>query len=300
MQPAPSSLRAVLSRPWGVRAEAGFIALVLVAWQAIRIPLEGDIETSLAHARTELRIERALHVDIERAFIHALDRPALSHVLGWFYANGHVPVLVGFLILARLAAPARYPLLRLTFALSLIPAAFVIGLYPVAPPRFLPDLGGTPPTNAELTGSADQLAHNATAAASSQHFAFALFIALGALWLWPRSRAAWLAALYPVVVFGVILATANHYVLDCVVGVACLAVGALAAWRLVGEPGPARAAEEALAPAAAVAVGYALLAWSLESISALTSQPSIAIALFVGTVLAFGVPATRRAAAATS
>jgi hypothetical protein len=294
-----SSPRALLSRPWGIRADAGFIALVLVAWQALRIPLEGDIGTSLAHARSWLRVENALHVDVERALIHALDRPVLHDALGWFYANAHVPVLVGFLMLARLAAPARYPLLRLTFALSLVPAAFVIGLYPLAPPRFLPELGGTTPTDAELTGSVDELAHNATAAAASQHFAFALFIAVGALWLWPRSRAAWLAALYPVAVFGVIVATANHYVLDCVVGIACLGVGALAAWWLVAEPEPALARDDALAPAAAVAVGYALLAFSLESISALTSRPSIALALFAGMVLAFGVPALRPAAAAS-
>ena len=233
--------------------------------------------------------------------MHAFDRPLLTDALGWFYANAHVPVLVGFLILARLTAPRRYPRLRLTFALSFVPAAFVIGLYPVAPPRFLPQLGGTPPTDAELTGSTDQLVHNATAAAVSHHFAFAVFVAAGALWLWPRSRAARLAALYPVAVFLVIVATANHYVLDCLLGAAALGAGALAAWWLVVEPEhePVYAAEEAWAPAAAVAVGYALLAWSLESISGLASQPAIAIALFVGTMLAFGVPAGRAAATAS-
>jgi hypothetical protein len=293
-------LRAVLARPWGVRAEAAFLALVFVAWQALRIPLEGGIAPSLAHARTELRLEQALHIDIERSLIHLLDgRPALADALGWFYENAHVPVLFGFLILARLAAPTRYPRLRLTFVLSFVPAAFVIGLVPMAPPRFLAELGGTAPTDADLTATTDQVLHNSTAAAASQHFAFALFIAVAALWLWPGSLAARLSVLYPVAVFVVILATANHYVLDCVVGTAALALGAFAAWRLVPEAESAQPAGEPLAPAAAVAAGYALLAWSLESLGGLTSQPAIALALVMGTALAFGVPAARSADAAT-
>ena len=297
MRLVQSSPGTVLSRPWSVRAEAGFIALVLVAWQAIRIPLEGTTATSLAHARDELRLETTLHIDIERAVMRMLDGPMLSDALGWLYENLHVPVLVGFLVLARLAAPYRYPLLRLTFALSYVPAAFVIGLYPLAPPRYLPELGGTPPSDADLTASTSELLHNTTAAAASQHFAFALLIGVGALWLWPRSNAARLAVLYPVAVFVLILGTANHYVLDCVVGTACLAVGALAARLLVNEAAE-RSAE--VAPAASTAVGYALLAWSLQSLGGLADRPAVGLALLAGLVLAFGWPIAARPAEARS
>jgi PAP2 superfamily len=296
-----SSPRAALSRPWPLRAEAGFVALVLVAWQAIRIPLEGSVATSLEHARAELRVEGALRIDVERAVVHALDRPMLSDAMDWFYGNAHVPVLVGFLMLARVAAPQRYPFLRLTFALSFVPAALVNGLYPVAPPRFLPELGGTPPTDAELTGSVDQLLHNTTAAAASQHFGFAVFVAAGALWLWPRSTAARLSVLYPVAVLLVIVATSNHYLLDCVIGTAALGLGALGARRLVLAPGGYDAVEGAASSAAAAAVGYALLAWSLLSIHGLASSdgPAIALALFTGLVLVAGAPDAGEPAPAT-
>jgi hypothetical protein len=290
------SLRAALSRPWSVRAEAGFIALVLVAWQAIRIPLEGTTATSLAHARSELHLESVLRIDVERAFIRALDGPHTSDALGWLYANAHVPVLVGFLILARLAAPERYPLLRLTLALSYVPAAFVIGLYPLAPPRYLPELGGTPPTDTVLTATTSALLHNTTAAAASHHFAVALFIAVASVWLWPRSAGAWLALLYPVAVFTLILGTANHFVLDCVVGAACLGVGALAARRLLVEPADVPAAPLP-AGALATAAGYALLAWSLNSLH--PERPVNALALVAGIVLAFGVPSALRPAPST-
>jgi hypothetical protein len=292
------SPRAVLSRPWSVRAEAGFVALVLVAWQAIRIPLEGNMATSLAHAQAELRLERVLHIDVERAFMRAFDQPLVSDGFGWLYTNLHVPVLVCFLLLARMAAPQRYPLLRLTFALSYVPAAFIIGLYPVAPPRYLPELGGTPPSDTDLTATTSVLLHNTTAAVASQHFALALFIAIGAVWIWPRSRGARLVALYPAAVFVLILATANHYVLDCLVGTAALGLGALAAWSLVERP-----AADAVVPvtpvAASVAIGYALLAWSLESIAGLPTRPAVALALVIGLLLVSGVPQALRPAPAT-
>ena len=80
--------------------------------------------SQLARARARRRIENALHIDVERALVHALDRPVLSDALDWLYPNAHVPVLVGFLMLARLAAPARLPLLRLTWRFA-GPAAFV-------------------------------------------------------------------------------------------------------------------------------------------------------------------------------
>ncbi len=44
---------------------------------------------------------------------------------------------------------------------------------------------------------------------------------------------------------------------------------------------------------------YALLAWSLESLGGLTSQPAIALALVMGTALAFGVPIRRSTDATT-
>ena len=300
MRLAQSPARDVLSRPWRPGVEAGFIALVVVAWQALRIPLEGSSAVSLAHARSELRLEHALHLDVERALIHALDRPHLAEAMTWFYENAHLPVLVGFLMLARLAAPQRYPRLRTTFALSYVPAAFVIGLYPLAPPRWVPELGGTPPTDAQLTGTTAELLHNSTAAAVSHHFGIAVFVAAGALWLWPRAPLARLAVLYPLAVFLVILGTANHYVLDCVVGAAALGIGALMARWLVRDA-TADTGVEAVSGTASVAVGWALLAWSIESARGLTSPSgaAIALALVAGLLLAFGSPQSLRPAPAT-
>jgi hypothetical protein len=149
--------------------------------------------------------------------------------LHFAYEHVHLPLLFGFLAVARLAAPARFPLVRLTLFLSFVPSVLLIGLIPVAPPRWLPELGSAgPPTNDQLTATTAELLQNSTAALTSQHFGYAFLVAAGSLWLWPRSWLARLTLLYPAFVFVVILGTANHYVVDCAIGALTFCFGAAA------------------------------------------------------------------------
>jgi PAP2 superfamily protein len=260
-----------------VRLELDLLILIaiLLAWQAIRIPLEGSTATAMDNARALLDVERALHLDVEAWF---LDRGSQARELFVFaYQHVHLPMLFGFLAVARLAAPARYPFIRLAFALSFVPAAVLIGLLPVAPPRWLPELGSAgPPTDAELSATTTELLQNSTAAIASQHFGYAFLIAAGSLWLWPRSRLAWAAALYPAFVFSVVLVTANHYALDCLIGALTIGFGAAAA--AVVARGLPRLRTAPPLPAARVA-GLAAAAAVLASFGVITAAAcSIAVA----------------------
>jgi PAP2 superfamily len=253
-----------LGRTYALETELVLVALVLVAWHAIRIPIEGDVASSLAHADDVLGLERALSLDIE-AWLIASTAGAAS-TLEWLYTNVHLPVLFGFVAAVRLLAPDRYPLLRTTFMLSFVPAALVIWLYPLAPPHWLPEFGfGVPPTDAELTSTTAALFHNTTAAAASQHFGFALFVAVASIWLFPRSPLAWATIAYPVLAFVVIVGTGNHYVLDCIVGTLTFVLAAAVASRLVPL-------QERQSPVlqrgdiVSIAVGYGLIAWGFVSL----------------------------------
>ena len=243
-----------------------FVALVLLAWHAIRIPIEGDVATSLAHADDVLGIERALSLDVERGVIDRLENANVTPALDWLYTNIHLPVLFGCVAAARLLAPARYPLVRTTFALSFLPAALVIWLYPLAPPHWLPAFGlGIPPTDAELTNTTGALFHNTTAAAASQHFGFAILAAATAIWLFPRSRLSYVTLAYPALVFLVIVGTGNHYVVDCVVGTLTFVLAAAVAWTVHRPPrlAPTRAQTTGTA---SIALGYALVTWGFVSL----------------------------------
>jgi PAP2 superfamily len=291
-------------RCYSVEAELAIVALVLLAWHAVRIPLEGGVGVSLEHAADVLRMEGALSLDVEPWVIAHTATGTSAAVLGWLYANIHLPVLFGFIAAARMLAPARYPAVRTTFVLSFLPAVLVIGLFPLAPPHWLPQFGlGFPPTDGDLTATTGALFHNVTAAAASQHFGFAAFLATTAIWLFPRSWVAWTTIAYPVLVFVVIVGTGNHYVLDCVVGSLTFVLAASVAY-LVHRPLPAVAVESPPSGVAAVALGYALVTWGFVSLE--LTMPSTwhfvpdALALLGGTALVVAPRLAKEALAETS
>jgi PAP2 superfamily protein len=271
----------VARRPWGVGVEVGFVALVLVLWQLARIPLEGGRRISVDHAGSWLAVEKAIRFDFEDDLVDLVDRLSLFGPLDWIYGNVHVPVLFGFMAAARLLAPQRYPLVRTTYVLSFLPALLVIGLYPLAPPRWLPEFGGSIPTDDQLTGSFQVLIENSTAAAASQHFGFALMVAAASLWLWPRSAIGIVALAYPALVFLVIVGTAEHYVLDCVIGTFTFVTAVLLARRVHGtsrESAPDLPQWSLLLAAA----GYALCAWSVEALHDDPKLMTVALTALVG------------------
>jgi PAP2 superfamily len=277
------ALRRCLLSPARLEIDLLLILGLLLAWQAVRIPLEGSVPVAMDNARSLLSVERALHVDVEASVLASAD--GVRSALHFAYQHVHLPLLFGFLAVARLAAPAKYPLVRLTLLLSFVPSALLIGLIPVAPPRWLPELGSAgPPAEYELTATTAELVQNSTAAITSQHFGYAFLIAAGSLWLWPRSWLARATLIYPAFVFVVVLGTANHYVLDCVVGALTFCFGAAATALIAGglrrpdvEPAPPRTVV-ALAGTAILLASYGVLtaaAVSLVIVATVTAMRAV-------------------------
>ena len=250
-----------------VEVELGIVALVLIAWQAARIPLEGTVETSLANARSVRELEGALGLDVEGPFVRFGAASPVDGILEWLYTGIHVPALFGFFAAACVYAPERYARLRTIYVVSFLPALLAIGLYPLAPPHWISELGfGPAPEQGELAGSIDTLIHNSTAAIASQHFGFAVFIAAASLWLAPRSPFAWATLAYPVLVFVIIVGTGNHYVLDCIVGTLTFGLAAGVAAVLHGGRKPRAAAAPPTRTVISVSLGFAMIAWGLVSL----------------------------------
>jgi hypothetical protein len=235
------------------------LAAVIGVWQLARIPFESSTRVSLAHARDWIALERTLHIDIEPSvlrFLHARDW--LLDGAQRFYRNMDVTAIFGFMAIARLLDPVRYPKLRSAFVLLHIPALAVLALYPLAPPHWvhgIPFADGPPAHPSAL--------RNETAAAVSLHFGDPLLIAAGALWLRPRAVLAWLTLLYPPLVFIVIIGTGNHYVLDTLVGSVCVGAG-LAAAHVLHGPLPRGAASAGWAGIALAGTGFALIAFLIN------------------------------------
>jgi hypothetical protein len=265
------ALRRRLLTPARLEIDLLLVLGLLLAWHAARIPLEGSVPVAMDNARSLLGVERALHLDVEDSVLDAVQ--GARGFLHFWYQHVHLPLLFGFLAVARLAAPAKYPLVRLTLLLSFVPAVLLIGLMPVAPPRWLPELGSAgPPADHELTATTAELLQNSTAAITSQHFGYAFLIAAGSLWLWPHSWLARATVVYPAFVFVVVLGTANHYVVDCLIGALTFCFGAAAAALIAGglprpklEPAPTRTVV-GVAGVAVLLASYGVLTAALASL----------------------------------
>jgi PAP2 superfamily len=277
------ALRRRLLSPARLEVDLLLVLGLLLTWQAVRIPLEGSVPVAMENARALLSVERALHIDVEASVLTSVENA--RGALHFAYEHVHLPLLFGFLAVARLAAPARYPLIRLTLFLSFVPSVLLIGLIPVAPPRWLPELGSAgPPTDHELTATTAELVQNSTAAITSQHFGYAFLIAAGSLWLWPRSPLARATVIYLAFVFVVILGTANHYVLDCVIGALTFCFGA-AATALIAGGLPRPAVQPAPKKTVVAGAGGAMLLASYGVLTAAAVSLVIVVAVTVARAL---------------
>lgn len=229
----PTTTTAAPSRPLPSR-EIGLLLTLYVAYSAARLVGHPDRAAATANARRLLRVEAGLHVDIEGTVNHLVGRlPDLGLVASYWYAALHYLVTPAVLLWvyrrhARHYRRARTALVAGT-ALGLV--GFV--LLPMAPPRMLPGFVDTLAANADHGWwGADASAPrglggltNELAAMPSLHVGWALWCAW-AVFLCSRSTALRVgAATYAAGTAVVVVATANHYVLDAVAGAAVIATG---------------------------------------------------------------------------
>ena len=143
----------------------------------------------------------------------------------------------------------------------------MIWRFPTAPPRWLPEIGlGHAPSQSELSNTLGALFQNSTAAAASQHFGIAVFVACGSRWAFPHSRLALTTMVYPAFVFIVIVGTGNHYVLDCVVGATAFGLATAAALPIHRRSRVVPVPAAQTLDAAVNCIGVAALAWAIFSL----------------------------------
>jgi uncharacterized membrane protein YbhN (UPF0104 family) len=241
-------------------AEVAIVAAGYAGYALVRLAVRASRPAAIAHAAGLWRAERWLHAGIEPSLNQlAAARPVLAETAGYYYGLAHfivTPLVLAWLWLRR---PGSFGPLRSALVLATTAANVVFWTWPVAPPRFA------------VPGLADVLARyrilgagsphgperlvNLYAAMPSLHVAWAAWCAV-AIVAATRGRWRHLAWLYPAATTLDVLATANHFVLDAVAGLAVTALGLLAARATARPdatgPGPGGAGRAAaLGPGAA-------------------------------------------------
>ncbi len=186
-------------------------------------------------------LEQKLHLPSELVIQQwALPFPLLVRAINAYYAGLHLTSMTAFLVWMWWRHKAYYVLACVTVAATTL-ACVTLQHVAVAPPRLVPDLGfvDTGLTYRQSmygpagSGIADQLA-----AMPSIHVAWAGIIAAFGVAV-STSRWRWLLAAHFALTFLVVVATANHWWLDGVAGLALAAAVAAVARRIL-PPGPDR------------------------------------------------------------
>ena len=246
------------------------IVLVLdLVYETVRNISSAKPEAAYRNAIRIIDWQRSLGIWHEQTIQRwVLDWTPLIVICNYFYGSAYIVVTVlGLVFLYRLH-PDDYPLWRNTLAIGTMLGLIGFATFPLMPPRLLDTVADGHtwgfvdtlvkyPTFWSFDSEGMKSISNQFAAMPSLHCGWAFW---GMAVFWSRVRSWWgkaLAALYPAFTIFVVVATANHYFLDAVGGLAIMLAGYGAA-RVVTRAGrgPVVRSEPAEADAAVAAVDH--------------------------------------------
>ena len=218
----------------------GLATFAVYSWvQALGGPARHARAERSAHALFDL--ERALHLDVERPLNEWLaPHRTLTVLANYEYAFTYV--LSAFLLLGWVwwRRPDVYRWARTSFVWLNLLGCLCFAVYPLMPPRLLRGEGFVDTVLEHRTfGSwgSPVVAHaNTVAAMPSLHVAWALWVSVVLALIAGGRRSQLVSAVHVAVTVFVVLATANHYVLDVVGGAVAVGLAIRLAGRRPGSP----------------------------------------------------------------
>jgi membrane-associated phospholipid phosphatase len=193
----------------------------LLVYFGVRAATTGKAGPATAHARSIIELEQTLGIaregDLQRLI---LGHHALVTLANWVYIWGHWPLIAVSAAWLFRHRPDGYRLMRTAIFASGAIGMIIFLVYPVAPPRL---------TGLGLTDTVTSYSHSYRAlqppsltdryaAVPSLHFGWDMLVGLTLARFHPRTVVRVLAALMPVAMALAVVMTANHYVLDVIVG----------------------------------------------------------------------------------
>jgi hypothetical protein len=213
-------------------SQLAIIAFLLFVYDAINDLSPLHRATAIAHSLDVLHLENLLHLNPELALNQALAaHTTFGRFLGDYYNLAHFVVTLGVLGWVYWKYPGHFRLLRNALLLMNVVGFVVFWTYPLAPPRMLPSVGfvdigvvthsfGSATQNSAIAPHANEYA-----AMPSLHVAWALWCLAAVWWVRKDNLVRSLFVFHVVSTCVVVMATANHYLLDVVAGFATAAIG---------------------------------------------------------------------------
>ncbi|MEJ7629466.1 MAG: phosphatase PAP2 family protein [Nocardioidaceae bacterium] len=213
------------------------VFLLLSVYDYVKALESVRMGAALRNGEDVLALERLLFLNVESVANHWLaHHHTTATLLVWWYQYSHISGTMAVLTCCYLWFPKMYRSARNSLLLTNVAGMLVFMLLPVMPPRLLP--GAHYIDSVAVAGFG--ISHGGPvepaqfAAMPSLHLAWALWVAI-VLFAMLRGKAhRSVVFIYPLLTTIAVVATANHYVLDVVAGLA-LAMVTCAACGLVGH-----------------------------------------------------------------
>jgi hypothetical protein len=216
------------ARWWPAASQFVLVGLAILLYFGVRGLTEGDVAAALRHAAEVSRLERNLGLAWEAGFQGVVvDHEALRTIANWVYIWGHWPVIVPSLVWLYCRRRGQYGRLRNAFFISGAIGLVIFAAYPVAPPRL---------ADGELVDTVTRWSNayrvlqppglvNRYAAMPSLHAGWNVVLGVVMFRTVHRLGVRVFSVALPVAMCLAVVATANHYVLDVVVGAAVALLG---------------------------------------------------------------------------
>lgn len=235
-----------LRTPFRSRAvrEVSIISLAAYIYFFVRGLIETRVGAAMDNSHWLVSLERRLGVFHELTVQGwLLDNDWLVTVANSVYIYGHWPVVIGTLTWLLVRHREMFPVYRSAILISGAIGIVFFVVFPMAPPRFLPELGFV--DTVTLHSEAYRVLQppsltNQYAAMPSLHVGWNLLMGIAIFRCASGSFWKTFGIVMPLLMYAATIVTANHYILDGVVGSAIALTGLAIAWKLSGPRTAAR------------------------------------------------------------
>ena len=222
--PAPVAQPSIKNMRWAAmfKGQAAVVAVAYVIYWWGRGLTEGQYAEAAGNARKVIGLETALGLHYEEQLQSLIiDHVWLVNLVNWIYIWCHWPFILVIAVWLVIRHPRIFTRTRNAFLLSGAAGLVVFLLFPVAPPRLVDNL--------DLVDTVTEHSHayrvlqppaftNQYAAMPSLHFGWNILTAVAMVQASRRWALRIAACIVPVLMGIAIVLTANHFIIDGVVG----------------------------------------------------------------------------------
>jgi PAP2 superfamily len=224
--------------------QLSLFVLAELSYEAVRGISDGARDTAFVNGQNVIDFEKGTHTffepNLQSVFI---DHRWIIDFANFMYMNSHFVVTTAFLVWLYIFRNQNFYFVRNMFMVAMGLAVVLYALLPTAPPRLFPAEGlvDTITQYAQVNHDSGlvKLFINPYAAIPSMHVAFSTMIGITGVLIsrHPVTKALW--ALYPFLVFWVVIVTANHFWVDGAFGLMVAALSAVTAAQILARVRPA-------------------------------------------------------------